>query len=64
MNIKKYSQEKPVQTAAIILLLIIFLRLLDVFVIRSDEIFGEQYLTKVVGMLMVFGYAWYVKGNW
>ncbi len=64
MHLKRFAQQKPVQMAAAILLVIVALRLLDVFVIRSDEIFGEQYLTKVVGMILVFGYAWYVKGDW
>ncbi len=63
MNLKQYSQQNPVKTAVIIFLFTLILRLLDVFVIRSDEIFGEQYLTKVAGMLLVFGYVWSVKGN-
>ncbi|MCP4416077.1 MAG: hypothetical protein GY805_05620 [Chloroflexi bacterium] len=57
MRLRQYAQQKPVQTAVIIFLITVILRLLDVFVIRSDEIFGEQYLTKAVGMALVFSYA-------
>jgi len=64
MNLQQYSLQKPVQTAVAIFLIIVALRLMDVFVIRSDEIFGEQYLTKAAGMILVFGYVWQVKGNW
>jgi membrane protease YdiL (CAAX protease family) len=39
------------------------LRLLDVFVLRSDEIFGEQVLTKVLGLILILAYAWRVKGT-
>jgi len=39
------------------------LRVLDVFVIRSDEIFGEQVLTKVMGLALLIAYAWAVKGS-
>ena len=46
-----------VRTAVLILALCFGLRLIDVFLIRSDEWFGEQVVTKVLGLAIVVGYA-------
>jgi uncharacterized protein len=35
----------------------------DVFVLRSDELFGEQVLTKVLGLILILTYAWNAKGS-
>ncbi len=36
-------------------------RCLDVFVIRSDQWFGEQVLTKIIGIIAVFSYLWFYR---
>ncbi len=46
-----------VRTATLIYLLCFGLRFIDVFVVRSDEWFGEQVLTKVLGLAIVVTYA-------
>ncbi len=38
------------------IIFLFFVRFLDVFLIRSDEWFGEQVLTKIVGIICVFLY--------
>lgn len=63
MNLKRLSQNSPVQVALGLTLIVVVFRILDVFIIRSDEILGEQYLTKVAGMVLVFAYVWYAKGS-
>jgi uncharacterized protein len=60
---KKYSQDHPVQIAIWFTLLVVLIRILDVFVIRSDELFGEQVLTKVFGLLLIIIYTLRVKGS-
>jgi hypothetical protein len=47
---KKYSEKYPVFVATVLIILISLIRILDVFIIRSDEMFGEQVLTKCVGL--------------
>ena len=41
-----------------LLAVIVFVRLLDVFTLRSDEIFGELIFTKLAGLLIVALYLW------
>jgi membrane protease YdiL (CAAX protease family) len=60
---KNFSETRPVQTALLFTFFIFLVRVLDVFVIRSDELFGEQVLTKVLGLLLIFLYVWRVKGS-
>jgi membrane protease YdiL (CAAX protease family) len=43
--------------------LIVIIRVMDVFIIRSDELFGEQVLTKIVGFILILAYALTVKGS-
>ncbi|MGI6244813.1 MAG: CPBP family intramembrane glutamic endopeptidase [Pseudochelatococcus sp.] len=40
-------------------LLCVIFRLLDVFVFRSDEWFGEQVLTKALGLAAILAYLWF-----
>lgn len=54
----RLAQTHPVHLAAALFLVILALRLLDVFLLRLDERFGEQFLTKAVGLLLVLLYLW------
>ena len=45
------------RTAVLIVVLCFGLRMVDVFLFRSDEWFGEQVLTKVLGLAIVIVYA-------
>ncbi len=45
------------RTAVLIVVVCFGLRMVDVFLVRSDEWFGEQVLTKVVGLAIVMAYA-------
>ena len=60
---KRLSETRPVQIALLFVLGVFAIRILDVFVIRSDEIFGEQVLTKVLGLILILVYAWNAKGS-
>jgi len=46
-----------VRTAILIFVLCVGLRIVDVFLIRSDEWFGELVLSKVLGIAIVIAYA-------
>ena len=51
------------RAAVIIVVLCFALRVIDVFIIRSDEWFGEQVVTKVLGLAIVIAYAiWSGRG--
>lgn len=60
---KRLSEKYPLHTAYSFVFGIFLLRIIDVFIIRSDELYGEQILTKVVGLILVFAYVWSVKGT-
>lgn len=59
---KRLSENRPLHIAYAFVLMFFFLRIIDVFMVRSDEVYGEQVLTKVIGVLIFF-YVWKVKGN-
>jgi membrane protease YdiL (CAAX protease family) len=63
MQIKRFSANHPVRAALALVLIALLLRILDYFVIRTDELIGEQLLSKVGGLVLVFAYAWIVKGD-
>ncbi len=60
MHISQPPKHPPpsVVTAPYFIVFLFFVRCLDVFVIRSDEWFGEQVLTKLVGIIAIFAYLW------
>ncbi len=60
---KRLSETHPVQTALGFTLLVVLIRVLDVFIIRSDELFGEQVLTKIAGLILIVAYVMNVKGS-
>ncbi len=47
-----------VLTALYFICFLFVVRCLDVFFIRSDQWFGEQVLTKIIGIIAVFSYLW------
>ncbi len=59
--IRSFSENRPVAAALILVLVAFALRILDIFVIRSQEWFGEQVVNKVLGLALVLGYVWIVK---
>jgi membrane protease YdiL (CAAX protease family) len=60
---KHLSKTHPIQVVIGFTLLVLLIRVTDVFIIRSDELFGEQVLTKVVGLVLILAYALTVKGS-
>ncbi|MFZ5881096.1 MAG: CPBP family intramembrane glutamic endopeptidase [Chloroflexota bacterium] len=60
---KLLSLSRPVLLALLFTLTLFLVRVVDVFIIRSDELLGEQVLTKVLGLILILAYAWSVKGS-
>jgi membrane protease YdiL (CAAX protease family) len=54
---KRTSGSNHILFAAAVFLLCVAVRVLDVFVVRSDEWIGEQVLTKVLGLAIVLAYV-------
>jgi membrane protease YdiL (CAAX protease family) len=63
MQVKRFSESYPVRAALVLVLIACVLRVLDVFVVRSDELIGEQVLAKVGGLILIIAYVWSVKGT-
>ena len=63
MQVKRFSESYPVRAAFVLVLIACVLRILDVFVVRSDELIGEQVLAKVGGLILIVAYVWSVKGT-
>jgi len=62
-QMKHFSENHPLQASFVLILIAFLLRIVDVFVVRSDELFGEQVLTKVVVLILIVVYARSVKGD-
>ena len=60
---KRFSENHPVQMALFLVVIIFLVRMYDIYILRSDELFGEQLLTKIAGLLLVIAYVWTVKGG-
>jgi membrane protease YdiL (CAAX protease family) len=63
MQVKRFSESYPVRAAMVLVLIACVLRVLDTFVIRSDELIGEQVVAKVGGLILIIAYVWSVKGT-
>lgn len=63
MQVKRFSESYPVRASFVLVLIASLLRVLDTFVIRSDELIGEQVLAKVGGLILIIAYVWSVKGT-
>jgi membrane protease YdiL (CAAX protease family) len=63
MQVKRFSESYPVRASFVLVLIACVLRVLDTFVIRSDELIGEQVLAKVGGLILIIAYVWSVKGT-
>lgn len=71
---KRLSYSNPVLVSLGLVAIAFLVRILDLFVIRSDEILGEQVVNKVFGLVLILAYVWSVKrdfgsiglqaGNW
>ena len=60
---RRLSENHPVEIALVLVSVIFLFKILDVFLFRSDELLGEQFLTKGVGIGVIFAYVWHVKGS-
>lgn len=52
-TIKQYSLSKPLIVSLLLFCLTMVFRLLDIFVLRLDELFGEIILSKILGFIIV-----------
>ena len=56
-----FSLHYPVQIAMLLFIIIFLLRVIEVFVLRLDELWGEVFLTKFLGFLLIVAYLLLVK---
>jgi membrane protease YdiL (CAAX protease family) len=61
IGMKHLSYSNPVLVSLGLVAIAFLLRILDLLVIRSDEILGEQVVNKVVGLVLILAYVWSVK---
>ena len=51
----------PVQVGIILFIIIFLLRVIEVFILRLDELWGEVFLSKFLGFLLIILYLWLAK---
>lgn len=57
-NLQKFSLETPLLVGITLLLIALGFRLFDIFLIRSDERFGEIFFSKALGFILVLLFVW------
>lgn len=57
MTLSKSSIKNPITASLVLLLVALAFRLIDIFVLRLDELLGEIILSKSLGLLLVVGYS-------
>lgn len=50
----------PVVAPLVLLAVALVLRIIDVYVLRLDEVLGEIILSKSLGLALVVGYLWWI----
>lgn len=57
-NLQKFSLENPIIVGLTLLIIALCFRLLDIFLLRSDERFGEIFFSKALGFILVLFFVW------
>ena len=57
----QFSLRHPIQIGIIIFGIIFLLRMIEIFVLRLDELWGEVFVSKLLGFLIIIGYLWLAK---
>ena len=55
------SLRRPLQIGVLIFVIIFTLRTIEIFILRLDEIWGEVFVSKLLGFLIIIGYLWISK---
>jgi membrane protease YdiL (CAAX protease family) len=56
-----FSLSHPLQIGMMFFVIILVLRIIEMFYFRLDELWGEVFLSKLLGFLMIIGYLWLTK---
>jgi len=56
-----FSLSHPLQIGIILFTMILVLRIVEIFYFRLDEIWGEVFVSKLLGFLIIIGYLWLAK---
>ena len=56
-----FSLRYPIQIGIILFGIILVLRIIEIFCLRLDEVWGEIFVSKLFGFLIIIGYLWLVK---
>jgi len=57
----EFSLSRSLQIGILIFVIIFILRMIEIFILRLDEIWGEVFVSKLLGFLIIIGYLWIVK---
>jgi membrane protease YdiL (CAAX protease family) len=57
-SIQNFSLTRPILTCIILFLIAVFIRWIDSFILRWDELLGELILTKSLGFVLVVAWVW------
>ena len=51
----------PIQVSLILFIIMLVLRVIEIFILKLDEVWGEIFVSKLLGFLIIIGYLWLVK---
>jgi|Deesub1362A_J573_1020465.scaffolds.fasta_scaffold00005_321 hypothetical protein len=56
-----FSLKHPIKISLILFIIVLVLRVIEIFILRLDEAWGEISVSKFLGFLIIIGYLWLVK---
>jgi len=59
--LQQTSLEKPILTALVLMIIALFFKWIDTFVLRLDERWGEIILSKSLGFILVIAFVWLTR---
>ena len=60
-SFREFSLTHPLQIGIILFGIVLLLRIIEIFYLRLDEVWGEVFISKLLGFLMILGYLWLGK---
>ena len=58
---QNFLLKHPIQVSLILFIIMLVLRVIEIFILKLDEVWGEISVSKLLGFLIIIGYLWLVK---
>jgi len=60
-DFSEFYLRRPLEIGVFLFIVIFAIRMIEIFVLRLDEIWGEVFISKLLGFLIIIGYLYMVK---